>query len=73
MAAGYPLYSVKFQESDRYWEGRESGLDFATELDEIMAAIESTGKLVLWVHGDGHSPALVKLRRNLYQSLLRRQ
>ncbi|HLA77527.1 MAG TPA: alkaline phosphatase D family protein [Vicinamibacteria bacterium] len=67
VAAGYPLHSVKFQDSDRYWEGRESGLDFATELDEILAAIESTGKLVLWVHGDGHSPALVKLRRNLYQ------
>ncbi len=67
VAAGYPLYSVKFQDSARYWEGRESGLDFAAELDEIMAALERTDRLVLWVHGDGHSPALVRLRKNVYQ------
>jgi hypothetical protein len=67
VAAGYPLYSAKFEWSDRYWEARECGFDFATELDEILSAIESLDKLVLWVHGDGHTPMLVRLRPNLYQ------
>jgi hypothetical protein len=67
VAAGYPLYSAKFEWSPRYWEARESGFDFASEVEEIVAALERTGKLVLWVHGDGHSPMLVRLRRNLYQ------
>jgi hypothetical protein len=67
VAAGYPLHSVKFEGSDRYWEGRESGFDFAPEADEILAALEKLDRLVLWVHGDGHTPALVRLRRNVYQ------
>jgi phosphodiesterase/alkaline phosphatase D-like protein len=67
VAAGYPLYSAKFEWSERYWPGRESGFDYATELEEIVAALEGTGKLVLWVHGDGHTPMLVRLRPNLYQ------
>jgi hypothetical protein len=67
VAAGYPLYSYKFEDDPRYWEGRESGFDFATEVEEIVAALERLDRLVLWVHGDGHTPALVKLRKNLYQ------
>jgi hypothetical protein len=67
VAAGYPLHSAKFEWSERYWEARECGFDFATELEEILAAIEGLDKLVLWVHGDGHTPMLVRLRPNLYQ------
>jgi phosphodiesterase/alkaline phosphatase D-like protein len=67
VAAGYPLYSSKFEHSKKNWEGRESGLDFATELEEIVSALEQLEKLVLWVHGDGHTPLLVRLRENLYQ------
>ena len=67
VAAGYPLYSAKFERSRRYWEGRESGFDFATEVAELLAALERLDRLVLWVHGDGHTPALVRLRRNVYQ------
>jgi phosphodiesterase/alkaline phosphatase D-like protein len=67
VAAGYPLYSAKFEWSRRYWEARESGFDFAAEVEEIVSALERLGKLVLWVHGDGHTPMLVRLSRNLYQ------
>lgn len=67
VAAGYPLHSAKFEWSEKYWEARECGFDFAAELDEILSAIESLDKLVLWVHGDGHTPMLVRLRPNLYQ------
>lgn len=67
IAAGYPLYSLKFETSTRYWEGRESGFDFAREAAEILDALSSLDRLVLWVHGDGHAPALVRLRANVYQ------
>lgn len=67
VAAGYPLYSAKFEWSEKYWEARESGFDFADEAAEITSALERTGKLVLWVHGDGHTPMLVRLKRNLHQ------
>ncbi len=67
IVAGYPLYSLKFERSDTYWPGRESGLDFAFEAAEILGTLEGADRLVLWVHGDGHSPALVRLRRNVYQ------
>jgi len=67
VAAGYPLYSVKFEGSPKYWEGREAGFDFASEVEELMAALEKLDRLVLWVHGDGHTPALARLRRNVYQ------
>jgi hypothetical protein len=67
VVAGYPLYSVKFEGSPRYWEGREAGFDYAAEVEQVMAALERLDRLVLWVHGDGHSPALVRLRRNIYQ------
>jgi phosphodiesterase/alkaline phosphatase D-like protein len=67
IAAGYPLYSLKFETSTRYWEGRESGFDFAREAAEILDALSALDRLVLWVHGDGHAPALVKLRTNVYQ------
>jgi hypothetical protein len=67
VAAGYPLYSYKFEHDPRYWEGRESGFDFAVEVEEIVAVLEGLDRLVLWVHGDGHTPALVRLRKNLYQ------
>jgi hypothetical protein len=67
VAAGYPLYSVKFEGSTRYWEARESGFDFAPEVEQIVTALERLDRLVLWIHGDGHTPALVRLRRNVYQ------
>jgi hypothetical protein len=67
VVAGYPLYSTKFERSPRYWPGRESGFDFATEVEEIVAALERLDRLVLWVHGDGHTPMLVRLREDLYQ------
>jgi hypothetical protein len=67
VAAGYPLYSYKFEDDPKYWEGRESGFDFALEAEEIAAALQGLDRLVLWVHGDGHTPALVRLRKNLYQ------
>jgi len=67
VTAGYPLYSAKFEWSRKYWPGRESGHDFASEVEEIVAAFEASEKLVLWVHGDGHTPMLVRLRPNLYQ------
>jgi len=67
LTAGYPLYSAKFEWSERYWPGRECGFDFAREAEEITDALEATGKLVLWVHGDGHSPMLVRLRPDIYQ------
>jgi hypothetical protein len=67
VAAGYPLYSAKFEQSQRKWAARESGLDFATELEEIVSTLARLDRLVLWVHGDGHTPMLVRLRENLYQ------
>ncbi len=67
IVAGYPLYSFKFERSELYWPGRESGYDFASEAAEILETLEAADRLVLWVHGDGHSPALVRLRRNVYQ------
>jgi hypothetical protein len=67
VAAGYPLFSVKFEFSERFWPGREAGFDYATENAEIVRALEKLDTLVLWVHGDGHTPALVRLRPNIYQ------
>jgi PhoD-like phosphatase/concanavalin A-like lectin/glucanase superfamily protein len=67
VAAGYPLYSYKFEDHPTYWEGREAGFDFATEAEELVSALQRADRLVLWVHGDGHTPALVRLRKNLYQ------
>jgi hypothetical protein len=67
VVAGYPLYSAKFEWSKRNWEGRESGFDFATEAEQIVAVLEGLDRLVLWVHGDGHTPMLVRLGDNLYQ------
>jgi hypothetical protein len=67
VAAGYPLHSLKFEEATLYWPGRESGFDFPREASAILDVLERLDRLVLWVHGDGHSPALVRLRRNVYQ------
>jgi hypothetical protein len=67
VAAGYPLYSLKFEDSNVYWPGRESGFDFAPEAERLLEALVALDRLVLWVHGDGHSPALVHLRPNVYQ------
>jgi len=67
IVAGYPLYSFKFERSELYWPARESGFDFASEAAEILETLESADRLVLWVHGDGHSPALVRLRQSVYQ------
>jgi hypothetical protein len=36
-------------------------------VEAIVSALERLDRLVLWVHGDGHTPALVRLRRNVYQ------
>lgn len=67
VAAGYPLYGLKFETSELYWPARESGFDFATEAAEILDALAVLDRLVLWVHGDAHSPALARLRPNVYQ------
>jgi hypothetical protein len=67
VCAGYPLRSLKFEGSARYFEGRESGFDFPSEAAAVLGALEATGKLVLWVHGDGHVPQALRLRPNVYQ------